>query len=77
MPQTTEQSCHTCLYEKNGTCRRYPPTIHYVHVPRDGDNNPRTDTVSGIWPTVNSYQGSDAWCGEWTQPALVLDNGQT
>lgn len=72
MPKEIEQSCSNCMYEDGGKCRRYPPVMQMVHITRDGDESPRTDTFTQ-WPEVNTYSGSTEWCGEWAQPTLVPD----
>jgi len=73
-----KESCNNCVYERYQTCRRYPPVLTITQIPRDGTNPPTTDTITQ-WPTVASYPGGDAWCGEWKHPSelikVVLDNG--
>jgi len=78
MPENIEASCHNCAYERDGTCHRYPPTIQHIQVPRDGDEEPRTDTEV-TWPTIDVYEGTISWCSEWKHPGdlikVTLANG--
>lgn len=64
-------TCATCQYFRESSCRRYPPTVvGYVETRRDEYSQTSVDTsTNSEFPAVLPTE----WCGEWKNDAQNAD----
>jgi len=62
----TQCTCITCFYNDTNSCRRYPPSVSIVLVPRMSLVTQKTELQPTDMACFPAVQG-EHWCGEWKE----------